>query len=353
MKSGFKDLDGFNATLNYSPRAFHTALDFVLQKGRPATVGLKGTTEIVNSHLVLNNPRDRVVTSPGRKMNIAFGLAETYSMIFGEDRIAFFKKFISNYDRYSSDGETLDGCYGTRINFTGDDGDPVSQVSAVIDKLMADVKTRQAVISIYDRNDLFGSGGLNTPCTLSLQFLNRDGRLHLITTMRSNDLIRGLTYDAFAFTMLQEFVARALDLDLGLYLHNVGSFHIYDSDNLMVRSIYENRTRWPHLMDVMPPMTSYDLNNWKKLVEKTIWLDSYQGMTLDNFADTLVWSSWQAKQYIRGLAATMLTFTLRNNEDKTELRRAYSLISDRTLKHVLRFWLDSDIRNRKPGHVGK
>ena len=46
--------------------------------------------------------------------------------------------------------------------------------------------------------------------------------------MRSNDAFLGLSHDVFAFTMLQEIIARAVGVELGTYKHAVGSLHLYD-----------------------------------------------------------------------------------------------------------------------------
>jgi thymidylate synthase len=48
--------------------------------------------------------------------------------------------------------------------------------------------------------------------------------------MRSNDAYLGLPHDIFAFTMLQEMIARSLGVDVGFYQHIVGHLHLYDED---------------------------------------------------------------------------------------------------------------------------
>jgi thymidylate synthase len=48
--------------------------------------------------------------------------------------------------------------------------------------------------------------------------------------MRSNDAYKGLPHDIFAFTMIQELIARSLNTDVGSYIHMVGSLHLYESD---------------------------------------------------------------------------------------------------------------------------
>ena len=52
----------------------------------------------------------------------------------------------------------------------------------------------------------------------------------MFTNMRSNDAFIGLPHDIFAFTMIQEIVARALKLEPGTYSHAVGSLHLYKTN---------------------------------------------------------------------------------------------------------------------------
>ena len=58
----------------------------------------------------------------------------------------------------------------------------------------------------------------------------REGKLSMITYMRSNDLYLGFPHDIFCFTLLQELVARSLSVGVGTYKHMVGSMHLYDQD---------------------------------------------------------------------------------------------------------------------------
>ncbi len=49
------------------------------------------------------------------------------------------------------------------------------------------------------------------------RFFLRDGRLHMHTTMRSQDVWLGFCYDIFTATMLQELLAGWLGAELGSY----------------------------------------------------------------------------------------------------------------------------------------
>jgi thymidylate synthase len=90
-------------------------------------------------------------------------------------------------------------------------------------------------------------------CACTLQFLVREGRLHAIAYMRSNDAIWGLPYDVFLFSMLQELLATELGLPLGSYYHFAGSLHLYEYHFALARELIEAPKPEPF---EMPPMTA-------------------------------------------------------------------------------------------------
>ncbi|MDO8769436.1 MAG: thymidylate synthase [Burkholderiaceae bacterium] len=168
----------------------------------------------------------------------------------GTNRLDFIEYYISRYRQYSDDGEVIFGGYGPRI--FGSDGN--AQVLKIISLLRSKPDSRQAVVQIFDKTDL-SAPHLDIPCTCTLQFMVRDGRLNLFASMRSNDAYMGLPHDVFAFTMIQELVARSLDLDLGHYKHFAGSLHLYDTDRSKAIEYLEEggQPRVP-----MPPMPKGD-----------------------------------------------------------------------------------------------
>ena len=62
-------------------------------------------------------------------------------------------------------------------------------------------------LQIFDAKDLLNFQHKDIPCTVSLQFLIRENKLHLFVNMRSNDVFLGLPHDIFCFTMIQEIIA--------------------------------------------------------------------------------------------------------------------------------------------------
>jgi thymidylate synthase len=71
------------------------------------------------------------------------------------------------------------------------------------------------------------AGHSDVPCTLGYRFFLRGNRLHMHTTMRSQDLWLGFPYDVFTATILQELMAEWIGAELGQYRHSVDSLHLY------------------------------------------------------------------------------------------------------------------------------
>jgi len=114
-----------------------------------------------------------------------------------------------------------DGAYGPRIK---------SQMNYVYRLLKQSPTSRRAVISIYNQKDQNKNLTFDVPSTISLQFLLRKQKLHLICYMRSNDFWNGLPFDIGIFAFLQEVMTSWLRVKLGTYTHFVGSAHIYLKD---------------------------------------------------------------------------------------------------------------------------
>ena len=125
--------------------------------------------------------------------------------------LEFISYYLSRYQDESEDGRTVYGAYGPRLfKLRG-----INQINN-IRRLLKKRDSRRAVIQLFDAKDI-AKRHKDVPCTCTMQFMVRRRRLHLLTNMRSNDAFIGLPHDIFAFTMLQEIMARSLGLELGTY----------------------------------------------------------------------------------------------------------------------------------------
>lgn len=156
-----------------------------------------------------------------RKVNVPFMFAEAAWILSGSNRLEDITPYMAGYAKFSDDGVLMRGAYGPKVT---------DQLGYVVDAIVADNDTRQAVINIWRERP---GPSKDIPCTVSMQFLLREGALNVVTTMRSEDIVLGLTYDVFTFSMIARAVqlllkARGLDCRLGKLFVNAGSLHIYE-----------------------------------------------------------------------------------------------------------------------------
>lgn len=92
--------------------------------------------------------------------------------------------------------------------------------------LKKDPDSRKAVAQFkvpYEKMD-----SLDNICTLGLIFNIRDGKLHMTSIMRGNDIVLGFRYNVFFFSLIQEMIAKELNVPVGRMTHQVVSMHVYE-----------------------------------------------------------------------------------------------------------------------------
>jgi len=189
--------------------------------------------------LILRNPRARLLSCKKRNTNYGFAVGEFLWYWQGKQDLQTMLYYNKRMKDYSDDGETLNSAYGWRLKEDYLRPNPESsQWKTAIKTLVQDSDSRRCVLHINQPEDQYVAltrGSKDVPCTLSLQFFIRDNRLELHTHMRSNDVMWGLTYDLFSFTLFQECMLLELkkekkfkDLMLGYYYHTAGSLHLYE-----------------------------------------------------------------------------------------------------------------------------
>jgi Thymidylate synthase len=228
---------------------------FKMLKKEGFRINVRGsnTVEIHPVILHLSNIRNRCTSLFNRNWNLIFAIGEFAWHLHGSDNLSDIHYYSKNWDSISEDTMHIsDSCYGAKI----------FQQSAnwnnLVTELRNDLYSRRAVINLYSSEKTLGQNLKDVACTTSFQFLVRNNKLDLIVTMRSNDVIWGLPNDVFFFTMLQEYLAIILNVEVGEYYHQVGSLHIYDKHLKMMNEVLESNryTRF-----TMPEMSEVHLLN--------------------------------------------------------------------------------------------
>jgi len=195
----------------------------------------------------LTNPRNRLPYLLGRDYSAAYFIAESLWYLSGSDSTDWIANYSGFWRNISDDGVTANSAYGARIfkshpRIAQGIKPQWSQWDYVIDELCSDNDSRRAVIHIRSPQDSI-LAHKDVPCTLTLQFFLRNDKVHMVTSMRSSDLILGIAYDVPAFTLFQELLALQLSkrlnkpIGLGDYTHISNSLHIYERHFEMVEQI--------------------------------------------------------------------------------------------------------------------
>ena len=172
-------------------------------------------------------PEQRVLFHPLRDANPVFHLVEALWMLAGQSDVMPLLPFNSNMGNYAEDDGVIHGAYGNRWrNRFG-----VNQVAKAIDMLTADPQSRRVVIAMWDGHEDLGADKKDIPCNTHIYLDRRGERLNMTVCCRSNDIIWG-AYGANVvhFSILQELVARAVGVPVGVYRQMSNNFHLYSEN---------------------------------------------------------------------------------------------------------------------------
>jgi len=233
--------------------------------------------ELLGFQTVLTHPINNVLLVPERRFSLSYACAEMLWYLSGQNDIEMIKAYAPQYEKFAENGIAY-GAYGhrwghnpgfveERNKFVNElvmegEGKAIQDVTDVFNNqlyslvylLRHNPNTRQAIMTMWDSGDLIHAileFHKDLPCTLSLCFFVRNRKLHLIATMRSNDAWLGLPYDVFCFTTLQRIIAFELDLELGTYIHQAGSEHIYSKDQEKISRL-PKLSVYPHVVGKLP-----------------------------------------------------------------------------------------------------
>lgn len=186
---------------------------------------IDNTREIQNCMLVIENPTLDKIRFPYRSISMTYAIEELKWYWSADNSCKTIGKHAKMWLAISDDGETSNSAYGYIIQKKYDK----NQLEEVIEVLRQDNNSRKAVLNISDASiDRLKTKDMQ--CTIALQFLIRDDKLHMTVYMRSNDVYFGLPYDYIFFVSIQQYIAKRLNIEVGSYIHHATSMHMYDRD---------------------------------------------------------------------------------------------------------------------------
>lgn len=213
-----------------------------------------------------SHPWERVLFNRARDANPFFHLFEALWMLAGRNDVAPLLRYNSKIaDVASDDGKIFNGAYGYRWRHQGyvkevetglgmvNEWKAVDQLNVIADQLRRKPESRRCVLqmwnveddllkidetkdtccntnayfSIRTIQDVQDSGGV-TPWGASIDIPVNHSVLDMTVCNRSNDLLWGMLGANFVhFSMLQEYMAAKIGVEVGRYTHVTNNLHVY------------------------------------------------------------------------------------------------------------------------------
>lgn len=192
----------------------------------------------------VQRPTERVLFFSARDANPIFHILEAVWILAGRNDVQFVKTFNSRIGAYSDDGEYFNAAYGhrSRVHFG------IDQISEIIKLLRRDPNTRRAVVQLWNAADLVNQDSKDLACNTQLVFAVKNGALDMTTFNRSNDAWYGYAgANIVHMTIIQEFIARTLEIPVGRYFTVTNNLHLYTE-------LYDASK----FVDLPPDATDYD-----------------------------------------------------------------------------------------------
>lgn len=212
-------------------------------------------------------PVERVLWDERRLANPFFHLAECAWMLAGGAHVEWIAQFNTRMYEYADQG-VINGAYGARWRYWFNGMD---QIRAIYKELAARPNSRRAVIAMWDPgND--NAQFNDVPCNTTMYFDCREGRLNMTVCCRSNDILWG-AYGANAVHMsfLQQLLAEALDVPVGIYRQFSNNFHAYTetADQFLASPPLYDELEDPYVTDPVKcrPMRILNQHGWGGMEE--------------------------------------------------------------------------------------
>lgn len=192
--------------------------------------------ECLNVTLVLEDPLNNLFHNEVRKFPVKYLANETLLYLSGTNLAEDFGKHAKLWLDIQNDDGTINSAYGHLIfkkqNCKWNE-ESCAQFDWVINSLVKDPDSRQAIMH-YNTPDHQYSGVKDFVCTLHNQFFIRNGKLYMNYYFRSQDVVRGMTFDVPWATTVMQLVLLKLqkekypELELGTLSYTCASLHIYE-----------------------------------------------------------------------------------------------------------------------------
>lgn len=271
-----------------------------------------GEVMVANAPVITTykNPTERMLFHSQRDANPFFHIMEGAWMLAGRRDVGSIARYNSNIGQYSDNGQVFSAAYGHRWRQHFD----VDQIYFVIEELTRSKTSRRAVMIMGDPTTDIGNvanGTKDAPCNLAVAFRVNAGGLDMTVFNRSNDIVWGC-YGANAvhMSMLQEVVAAAIGVPVGVYYQFSNNWHIYERHYDLMNHFKTEVDPYLEGVGLTPMPMATDVNSALELLRQLpTWFDpsGEDGVSHPWIVDVLapmdvVWDWYKAKDLQTAIA---------------------------------------------------
>ena len=196
--------------------AFENLFHYIIDKGED----FANTKAIFNASFTIQDPSDKVISTPKRKFNQDYAEYEWHWYLKGDRDASEIAERAKIWKQMMIPGTTeVNSNYGFFWNYN-------NQLVKVIDELKRNKETRRAIVVHYILHEL-DQYKYDTPCNDVLNFYIKDDKLHLSVFARSIDLVYGFCNDQYTFAKLMEHVSRKTKYPVGQMHWFITNLHVY------------------------------------------------------------------------------------------------------------------------------
>ncbi|WP_326770616.1 thymidylate synthase (plasmid) [Streptomyces sp. NBC_01591] len=187
--------------------------------------------ELIANTLRVNDPQSSLAVTPALPVNLSYCFGLLAWSLDGRNDVDTPAYYRRGAHEYSDDQHTLSGAFGHRLLTSSGD-----QLEAVVERIRKDPAHRRTFALVLEPEDNFRMSR-EYPCAVGVQLFLRDGALTWITVMRAQQALTVLPYDAFLFMGMHQYAASLLNVAVGPYIHQSGTFHFYENEVELARKI--------------------------------------------------------------------------------------------------------------------
>lgn len=174
-----------------------------------------------------------------RKMYAKTAAAELAWTLLGTQDTDFINKYSKIWCSFEDEKGKILPAYGYRWKWEFDR----DQLTELIEALKKDKSTRQGVVITWNptTDGLTNTGNYkNVPCPYSFVCNIINGKLNMMVTQRSADMVLGIPYDIAMYSLLNMSIATSLDVIPGNIKFSIADAHIYENLEHSVIQMLDN-----------------------------------------------------------------------------------------------------------------